>query len=525
MKEAGREKAMYRYNLGLRFEAIVETCSRNTALKYPDAEAISYDALNRRSNQLARYLLDMGIRQQDVVGISGEKQANTYAGMLACLKIGAIYTMFDPDSPQERLRKIFSTCSPRVLLVGPTMNTTGLGEQHGRTVVRKVAAELDKALANYSDGNLEITRDVVGNTPAYIMYTSGSTGIPKGAVMTHENLLNLVDWSVDAFNITPSDVLTNVNPLYFDNSVYDFYSALFSGACLVPFSKGVVSNAEALLDAIDRLECTSWFSVPSLLMFLQTMKAFRRGNMKSIKRIIFGGEGYPKSKLKQLYDTYADRIDFFNVYGPTECTCICSSCQVTEDDFADLQGFLPLGTLIPNFSYLILDDTNEKVCDKEIGELCLLGPNVGLGYYNDPTRTHASFMQNPYNPNYPEAMYKTGDLVRYSPDDDKLYILGRKDNQIKHMGYRIELEEIETAISRLDYVSQASVVHNSDGQFSQIVAIVGTRNGIVAADVRKDLRRMLPSYMIPSLVHIVEELPKNANGKVDRRKLVETYAG
>ena len=513
---------MYKYNLGRSFEDVVEKHKKNIALKFTKSRMISYEKLNERTNQLGRYLLDTGIRQKDVVGISGDKQLDTYACMLACLKIGAIYTMLDPDSPIERLNRIFSTCRPKALFMGPLLEKN-LGCHNETMVIPNDASELDKKIAHYRQSNIEITQDVVGTNPAYIMYTSGSTGVPKGAVMTHDNLLNFIDWSIETYNITSNDIFTNVNPLYFDNSVFDFYSSLFSGACLVPFSKEVVSNAKSLVVAIDELECTSWFSVPSLLIFLQTMKALNRNNMKSIKRIIFGGEGYPKSKLKKLYDLYSERTDFFNVYGPTECTCICSSYKVTEDDFEDLQGFSPLGQMIDNFSYLILDENNKKVLDNEIGELCLLGPNVGEGYYNDLSRTQVSFVQNPYNSNYTEIMYKTGDLVKYNSEDGKVYILGRKDNQIKHMGYRIELEEIETALSRLDYISEAIVLHGSDKGFSQIVAVVSTENSEVATDIRNDLKQIIPDYMIPTTFHTAKKLPKNANGKIDRVKLAETY--
>jgi D-alanine--poly(phosphoribitol) ligase subunit 1 len=280
------------------------------------------------------------------------------------------------------------------------------------------------------------------------MFTSGSTGFPKGAVMTHANVANLIDWSRETFSITTDDVLTNVNPLYFDNSVFDFYSALFNGATLTPFSKEETSDPKLLVEKVDAATCTLWFSVPSLLMFLQTMRATDGKHLRSIRRFVFGGEGYPKAKLKSLFDTYANTSEFFNVYGPTECTCICSSYRVTQSDFDDLQGLPPLGHIAANFDYLIVD-----------GELCLLGPNVGLGYYNDPERTAQSFVQNPMNDKFIDIMYRTGDLVRLNPADGKLYIEGRKDNQIKHMGYRIELEEIEAALHCLDYVSEAAVLH------------------------------------------------------------------
>ena len=341
--------------------------------------------------------------------------------------------------------------------------------------------------------------------------------------MTHANVLNLIEWSRETFAINPDDVVTNVNPLYFDNSVFDFYSSLFNGARLVPFSKQEVRDPKILVEKIDTAGCTLWFSVPSLLIFLQTMKAADGTHLQSVRRFIFGGEGYPKAKLKLLYEAYSDKSQLFNVYGPTECTCICSSYRITGLDFADAQGLPPLGYIADNFNYLILDEEGQSVPVGETGELCLLGPNVGKGYYNDIERTAASFVQNPHNNKFREIMYKTGDLVKFEPADGKLYIQGRKDNQIKHMGYRIELEEIESALHRLDYVSEAAALHASLNGLSRIVAVVASSKEFADDQIRLDLKRIIPDYMIPSVFHREVMLPKNPSGKVDRRYLAEKY--
>jgi D-alanine--poly(phosphoribitol) ligase subunit 1 len=514
---------MYDYNLGIRFQAVAKQCAEQTALWFSEPETISYGELNRRSNRTARWLLERGLGEGDVVGLSGVKSPHTFACMIACLKIGAVYCVLDPDSPAERLRKILSRCVPKLLLAerdfldraGEVITELG--------IQAKNSDQLADVIAEYDATDLLQTRNVAGSAPAYIMFTSGSTGFPKGAVMTHANVLNLVDWSSETYSITPDDVLTNVNPLYFDNSVFDFYASLFNGARLVPFSKAEVSDPKALVDKITAAGCTLWFSVPSLLIFLQTMRATDGKNLRSIRRFIFGGEGYPKAKLKGLYDTYAGSSEFFNVYGPTECTCICSSYKLTEEDFETLQGLPPLGYIAENFSYLLLGENGRAAVAGETGELCLLGPNVGQGYYNDPERTEASFVQNPLNKRFREIMYRTGDLVRFNPDDEKLYIEGRKDNQIKHMGYRIELEEIEAALHCLDYVSEAAAIHISVNGLSRIVAVVASREEFDDGCIRRDLARMIPGYMIPAVFHREEVLPKNSNGKVDRRYLMEKY--
>jgi D-alanine--poly(phosphoribitol) ligase subunit 1 len=513
---------MYEYNLGLRFQRIARERPDETALWFGEKEeAFSFGALNARANRAARWLLDRGVEAADVVCLSGVKSPQTFALMIGCLKIGAIYSILDPDTPPERLRRILSTCLPKLLLAEPDF----LRAHEAVAAEQKVAA-FEKADAADLDGaDLAETRLVTGEQAAYIMFTSGSTGVPKGAVMTHANVLNLIEWARETYAIVPEDRLTNVNPLYFDNSVFDFYASLFNGARLVPFSRAETRDPRALVDKVDGGGCTLWFSVPSLLIFLQTMKATDGVRLRSVRRFVFGGEGYPKAKLQKLYEAYAPASAFFNVYGPTECTCICSSYEIGAADFEDIQGLPPLGDIAPNFSCLILGEDGRAVVPGEKGELCLLGPNVGKGYYNDPERTASSFVQNPLNPCYREIMYRTGDLVSLSPADGKLHIQGRRDNQIKHMGYRIELEEIESALHRLDYVAEAAALHTDAGGHSRIVAIVAMEQPLAADAIRNDLKRLIPDYMIPSVFHRENVLPKNANGKVDRRRLAETYLG
>jgi len=520
---------MYEYNLGIRFEKIVVDHFDKTALRFgvDEEDEVSYGELNSKANQIARYLIKKGIGTNDVICITGIKNVYTFACMLACLKIGAVYTIIDPDSPIERLIKIINRVSPKILFLNSLLadSLKVLSDKNGSKVILNESDSLEAELSSISAENLSLSRKVTGVNPAYIMFTSGSTGFPKGAVMTHANVMNMINWAIDKYKITDTDILTNVNPLFFDNSVFDFYTALFSGASLVPFSKDVVTNPKLLIELIDELKCTSWFSVPSMLIYLDTMKVFSSKNFKYIKRIIFGGEGYPKAKLKRLFDTYGDHADIHNVYGPTECTCICSSYQLSLADFEDLKGLPPLGRMSDNFSYLILDEKNESVKNGEFGELCLLGPNVGKGYYNDQERTDSSFIQNPYNKNYSELLYKTGDLVRFNPDDEKIYIHGRKDNQIKHMGYRIELEEVEAALSCISYVSQSAVLQSRPRGLSQLLAVVSINNDVQEQQLRKDLKIIIPDYMIPSVFYFEKHLPKNQNGKIDRAKLYKKYVG
>ena len=349
------------------------------------------------------------------------------------------------------------------------------------------------------------------------MFTSGSTGFPKGALMSHGNVLNLISWGQTTFNVRPEDVFTNANPIYFDNSVFDFYTSLFSGACLVPFLTETVKDSRSLVAAVNEAKCTIWFSVPSLLVYLLTTKALKSTDFTSLSRIAFGGEGFSKPKLKQLYDLFGNRIQLFNVYGPTECTCICSSYLISEKDFENMNELAPLGYMAPNFGYEILpfDETKE-----EYGELGLTGPNVGLGYYNDEERTSKSFVQNP-NKQFYQRIYKTGDLVE-KRDDGYIYFKGRIDNQIKHMGYRIELEEVESAINSLKYINETGVIYRRiSNDLGYIAAFVSVNDHKTDLEIAEELEKILPVYMLPKKIIILDALPKNRNGKIDRTQLAE----
>jgi D-alanine--poly(phosphoribitol) ligase subunit 1 len=516
---------MYAYNPAILFQHIVNNYAEKTAVFFEDDSHISYSELNSFSNQLARYFLDSGIKKGHVIAISGEKRLQSFIAMIAALKIGAIYTIFDPEGPIERLKKIFAASLPKALILSTELKEKSDIASSGFNVNLICDDQIDshELSQNYPHHNLQETFQVTGTDPSYIMYTSGSTGIPKGAVITNGSVINFINWCKTAFKISPDDILTNINPLYFDNAVFDFYVSIFSGASLVPFASNTVTDPQLLIRKIDELKCTTWFSVPSLLIFLQTMKALRSDNLKHIKKFIFGGEGYPKAKLKELFELYSKRSEFYNVYGPTECTCMCSSYRITHDDFNDTSGFPPLGRIADNFSYFIIGDNQKLVEDGDVGELCLMGPNVGKGYYNDFERTKESFIQNPFNNNFREIIYKTGDLVRYDADDKKIYIKGRKDHQIKHMGYRIELEEIETVCHSLDYIAEVAVVHGHKRGFSQIVAVMSLKCEKTKVEILNDLKNLLPDYMLPTIFYFEKEIPKNQNGKIDRRRLTEKY--
>jgi D-alanine--poly(phosphoribitol) ligase subunit 1 len=516
-----RDGEGYVRTVGQRFAAIAARHADRPALNFSDGTSVSYGALDDLAARAAGLLRAAGVRRGAVVALLLEKSPLAYAAMLACLRLGAPYVNLDRTSPAERLARIIDRCRPTVLLVDAEVPAELNDVLRGLNVA-VLGPGIDVAAT--SPDRLEDCPPPTGSSPAYLMFTSGSTGFPKGAVISHAALLNFNRWAIETFVLTPEDRLTNVNPLYFDNSVFDVYASLLTGACLCAFTREETLEARSLVKKVEAAGCTVWFSVPSMLMFLTTMRAIPKGGLPALRAVGFGGEGYPKPEMRKLYDLIGGHAQLVNVYGPTECTCICSSHPISEADFADMEGLATLGRMAPNFDYLILDADDRPVAQGEIGELCLLGPQVGLGYWRDPERTAAAFVPNPLNGAYTEIMYRTGDLVREDEAGD-VWFRGRKDNQIKHMGYRIELEEIDAALYGLAGVVEAAAGYVRERTaFGRIIAAVAGEPGLTEEGVREALRRRLPPYMIPDRVAVLTQLPKNQNGKISRAAVTDLFA-
>jgi amino acid adenylation domain-containing protein len=485
------------------FAHVVAAHAQRPALIWNVGEHTTYDELDRFSNRIARVLLDRGVRKRDTVCVSLDKCLLAYGTIVACLKIGATYFVVDPANPPSRTQAMLDRCRPKAAIGASEANDASF-------------------LGGVTDAPVDPDWAIDGSDPAYVMFTSGSTGAPKGVTISQNNVVHFLRWTQSEFQIGTSDVFTNLNPLFFDNSVFDIYSSLFSGAALVPFAAPTMSDPQALVRRIDGLGCTSYFSVPSLLIFLQRLKLIGRDSFPSLRRIVFGGEGYPKPTLGKLYEHVGSRIELCNVYGPTECTCICSIYRIGADDLTDLRGLPPLGALTPNFSYMIVGAAGLPVAAGESGELYLGGPCVGLGYYDAPGLTAGAFVQNPAEPRFLDRMYRTGDLVRLDSLDGKLYFVGRDDTQVKHQGYRIELGEIEHALASVAGVDEAVAIQVIDGETSRLIAVIATAADLTPRRIKEAIAATLPRYMIPERIVALPQLPKNANGKVDRHAMRES---
>ena len=477
---------MATYNLGLKFQQI--------AASAPDAPALlcegnirDFRTLNEAANRLARWLGARGVSRGMVVCLELPKIDEAYALAIACIKIGAPYAFLDPDAPMERAGLMLDRCRPALVVSvrdGPG-NRVIIGDAAAR-------ADLGHAVSAFDDGDLADTALITGADPAYVMFTSGSTGEPKGVVIPHQGVLHLIDWARSDLGIGPGDRLTNVNPIYFDNSVFDIHAGLLNGAAIVALDALKGRPPAELAADITRHRCTFFFAVPTLFMFLDSMHLLTPEWLPSVTRFMFGGEGFPLARLRRFHDAFAGKARLINCYGPTETSCICSGFDIVESVFDTTEGLAPLGRLNPNFSYRVLDEDLKPVAAGGVGELWLGGPGVGLGYVNNPQETARRFCQDPLVDGYRSILYRSGDLVEVDAQTGILRFRGRADNQVKLRGYRVELEEIDHAITALAGIARALavVVHDPSGASRLLAAYSGAK--IADADLRSHCTARLP---------------------------------
>jgi D-alanine--poly(phosphoribitol) ligase subunit 1 len=345
------------------------------------------------------------------------------------------------------------------------------------------------------------------------MFTSGSTGVPKGVPILDYQVVNLTDWLIHDFKIKNTDVLTGLNPWYFDNSVFDIHMSLLSGANLVICDTVDSSRGFSWIEALALKEPTVWFSVPSLLILVQSLGSFKENRLRSLRLIILGGEAYPKNLLNELMVDQGTRTDYVSVYGPTETTCICSTANVTQKELESGAQYISLGNF-PSFFVLGLHNTYLLSSGELAGELMLGGVNVAAGYAQ-VENNFGKFLNLPDMNGDWSNYYLTGDLVYFNEALKSYCFLGRKDNQIKRLGIRIELEEIE---SRLEKASGTVVIADYDSGRILDLCILFVKSESVNEDfIEKICKDFLPPYMLPRRVIGANELPLNPNGKKDRR--------
>ena len=522
------------------------------AARHPQRPAIAssgglltYQELDQLSNKVARALLRVGVAPGDRVGVLAPKSVPAVVGIYGVLKTGACYVPLDPKAPDQRLSYVLQDSSanvivtdeartsqavalvgtapePRGVVVAPSFaSSEGCGQVDiavagGAVILSQAAVATERA------GPLAEERAIETDL-AYILYTSGSTGSPKGVMISHRNSLTFVEWAAAAAGLGEEDRVCSPAPLHFDLSVFDIYATCQAAACMAVLPEGVATFPVSIAHWLESERVSVWYSVPSVLTLLACYGNLGQFDLARLRTVIFAGEVFPPKYLAQLMAELPHRR-YLNWYGPTE-TNVCTAFEVPLGG-PDV-GPVPIGKACANSEVFAVTSEGRRVTRPgETGELYVRGPSLMRGYWGQPAKTQEALVQSPFRPEYDELVYRTGDLVTLEPTGDYRYV-GRQDSMVKIRGYRVELGEIEAALYQHPAIREAVVFPVPDELLgTRLRAVVTCDDAVepVRQSVLDHCRQWLPSYMVPEVVEFRDALPRTSTGKVDRAGLASEPA-
>jgi len=506
-----------------------------SAARYPDrtavidgAESISYRELDDSSALLASELVSHGAGPGNRIGLYLDKSLDAIVALWGVLRAGAAYVPLDVASPVKRVSRIvengdlcgilssskrWSTLGPALALPPAFVGLSRAGENSAGT---KFTFETPKDSHAPAADRGASSRGDDPSRPAYILYTSGSTGQPKGVVLSHRAARSFVDWAAETAALGPTDVVSSHAPLHFDLSVFDVFASCRAGACVTLVPPGLNVFPRNLADWIAAQEITVWYSVPSLLARLALSGGLERHDWSRLRQIIFAGEVFPVAHLRRLREQIPG-ARYWNWYGPTE-TNVCTAYAVDVLP-SDQTEPVAIGTACANSKLLVVNDAGAECAPGEAGELYVSGPSLMSGYQAMPEATaHALVARGDGS-----VWYRTGDLVREDASR-LLHLLGRRDGMIKSRGYRIELGEIESVLHQHPAVAEAAAIAVPDEESGHVIraaVVAGTGQALDAGKLRAFCAERLPAYMIPLSIAVRGSLPRGSTGKLDRMRLRE----
>lgn len=484
------------------------------AAQYPDKPAyideqgmLTFSQLNEQTRRIGSALAGRIPAGSVVVCMSGRHRF-TPAYFLSVVRAGCCYAPIDASMPISRLRQLIEVADADFLLVDRENLDTAQGLGFDGTIL--VAEDLadtpadDALLAGAQENRSE-------NVPLYIIFTSGSTGVPKGVVTSHHSLMCYIEAVCEVLAADDSDVFGGQAPLDYIAAIRDIYIPLYTGATTVIIPKKVFSMPNELFGLLNEYRVTALCWSVAGIELPAKLNAFAESRPQYLRRVVFSGSVIAGRYLRMWQEALPD-VTFINQYGPTEATASCTYYTVREP--ADESAALPIGKPYRNYTVQVLREDGTLAAPDEVGEICILGPCLALGYYRDRDRTAASFVQNPLNRAFPERMYRTGDFGCVNAEGELIFH-GRMDRQVKHMGHRIELEEIEAAAKRIDGVDTCCALYQKERELLYLF-YTGTAS---AKEITLYFRANLPAFMTPRRVIALDQMPVLPNGKTDMTAL------
>lgn len=488
-----------------------------SAENYPNKNAFSdangdmtFEELNHTAKKIAMEIVKRtGGAVNQPIAVKIPKSKECIAAFMGIIYSGNYYSPIDTSMPQGRIDLILQALNPKLII----SSDKGDGQ----------ACLYEECLEGNVD-ELVIKRQlsqVLSVDPVYVLFTSGSTGVPKGVVISHESVIDYTEWLSDKFRFDSDTIFGNQAPLYFDNSVLDIYSVLKNGASVYFIDEKLFSFPRQLITYMYDKGINTIFWVPSALIAVADSNALETAEkLPELQKVLFCGEVMPTRQLSKWMKIYKESM-FANLYGPTEITDVCAYF-IVDRVYTDEES-LPIGKACENSEILIFNSQNELADIGEQGEICVRGVGVSKGYYNNQEKTKEVFIQNPLHSNYRDIIYRTGDIGKIDDRGNIIY-LGRADNQIKYQGHRIELGEIEAAVMSIDGIKRACAVYSNIR--NRIVLFVTISDGeINEKSIYQSMKLKVPRYMLPAEINIYDKLPLNMNGKIDRVKLKEIANG
>ena len=485
---------------------------KESADKYPDYTALidnaftlTYNEILIKAECIAYALISRGYHNKPIA-VQMNKCANSIVAFFGIALSGNFYTVIDNKMPLNRVERILQTFEPCIVLTDKSNEENVQSLKWDYIIYESVIKE--HITQKEQEQIKKIENKIIDTDILYVLFTSGSTGVPKGVTITHRSVIDYIEWISETFHFDHNMIACNQAPFFFDNSVMDIYSTIRNGAMLHIVPQSLYSFPIRLLEYIRDHKVNTIFWVPTILSRVADLDLLDKCEIDCLQRVLFAGEVMPSRQLNEWIRRLPNAT-FANLYGPTEITVDCTYFIVDRHIRDDEP--VPIGYACDNSDVFILNEKNELARNGEKGELCVRGSSLSFGYYNNPEKTAEVFVQNPLNSHYREIIYRTGDIVHYN-EYGELIFDGRRDNQIKHLGHRIELGEIETAVSSNSLIYSNCCMHEPIHD-QLILFYVGD---IEDNELRLFLTKSLPDYMLPNTYRKMDHMPINLNGKIDR---------